>query len=104
MLKKFFGLLALILLINFSVANAARLEPVTDQVGLMKATEIELLNKKIREVEKEHKIKIGVAFVKSVGSSDMITASNNFLDQNFANGMNGGIVLLVDMKNRKYEM
>ena len=104
MLKKFFGLLALILLINFSVANAARLEPVTDQVGLMKATEIELLNKKIREVEKEHKIKIGVAFVKSVGSSDMITASNNFLDQNFANGMNGGIVLLVDMKNRKDEI
>ena len=34
----------------------------------------------------------------------MVTASNDFLDQNFANGMNGGIVLLVDMKRRNYEM
>ena len=103
-MKKFLSLLALILLINFSVASAARLDPVTDNVGLMKATEIELLNQKIRKVEQAHKIKIGVAFVKSIGSSDMVTASNDFLDQNFNNGMNGGIILLVAMDQRKYEM
>ena len=104
MIKKFFGLLALMLLINFSAASAARLEPVTDKVGLMKATEIELLNQRIKKVEQAHKIKIGVAFVKSIGGRDMVTASNNFLDENFSNGTNGGIILLVAMDKRKYEM
>ena len=103
-MKKFFSLLALILLITFSVASGARLESVTDNAGVLKATEIELLNQKIRNIEQKHKIKIGVAFVKSIGSSDMITASDDLLDDNFSNGKNGGIVLLVDMKNRKYEM
>lgn len=102
-MKKFLSLLALILLINFS-ASAAQISSVTDNAGLLKPTEIELLNQRIRKVEQAHKIKIGVAFVKSIGGRDMVTASNDFLDKNFANGMNGGIVLLVDMKNRKYEM
>ena len=104
MIKKFFGLLALMLLINFSAASAARLEPVTDNVGLMKATEIVLLNQRIKKVEQAHKIKIGVAFVKSIGGRDMVTASNNFLDENFSNGTNGGIILLVAMDKRKYEI
>jgi len=103
-MKKFFSLLALMLLITFSVANAARIEPVTDKANLLKDTEIELLNQKIREVEQAHKIKIGVAFVKTIGNRDMITASNDLLDENFSNGKNGGIVLLVDMGERKYEM
>lgn len=103
-MKKFLSLIALILFVSFSVASAARLEPVTDNAGLLKPTEIELLNQKIRGVEQKHKIKIGVAFVKSTGGRDMISASNDFLDQNFNNGMNGGIILLVAMDNRKYEM
>ena len=102
MLKKFLGLLALILLINFSTAIAA--QSVTDKAGLLKDTEIELLNQKINKIEQVHKIKIGVAFVKSVRGDDMITASNDFIDKNFANGKNGGIVLLVAMDKRKYEM
>ena len=103
-MKKFLSLLALILLINFSVAGAAKLEPVTDKAGLLKATEIKLLNKKIREVEQAHKIKIGVAFVKTLDGQDIIPASEDLLDNNFANGKNGGIVLLTDMESRKYEM
>ena len=102
-MKKFLSLLALLFLINFSV-NAAQIQSVTDNAGVLKPTEVELLNQRIRNVENAHKIKIGVAFVKNIGSSDMITASNNFLDQNFANGKNGGIILLVDMNKRKYEM
>ncbi|MBE8951306.1 MAG: TPM domain-containing protein [Quinella sp. 3Q1] len=102
-MKKFLSLIALILLISFSVVSAARIESVTDNAGLLKPTEIELLNQRIHNIEQAHKIKIGVAFVKNV-RGDMVTASNDFLDKNFANGMNGGIVLLVDMKNHKYEM
>ena len=103
-MKKFLSLLALMLLITFSVADAARVSSVTDKANLLSDTEIEMLNRKIRDVEQAHKIKIGVAFVKSIGNRDMITASNDLLDENFSNGKNGGIVLLVDMGERKYEM
>ena len=103
-MKKFFGLLALILLMNFSVVNAAQLQPVTDQVGLMKATEIELLNQKIRTVEQMYKIKIGVVFVKSIGGRDPVAVSDDLLQKNFANGTNGGILLFVDMSKRHYEI
>ncbi len=104
MLKKFFGLLAIIFALNFSLASAAQISSVTDQAKLLSAEEIELLNQRIHRVEQTHKIKIGVAFVKSIGGRDMITASNELLDKNFANGTNGGIVLLVAMDKRKYEM
>lgn len=103
MLKKFFGLLALIVLVTFSVTSAAP-PSITDQVGLLGARDIETLNQKIRAVEQAHKVKIGVVFLKSVGGRDMVSASNEVLDKNFGNGMNGGIVLLVDMNQRKYEM
>ena len=99
-MKRFLSLIALILLIHVT-ANAAA---VTDNAGLLNDTEIELLNQRIRNVEQTHKVKIGVAFVQSVGGRDMIAASNEFLDQGFANGFNGGIVLLVAMDKRKYEM
>ena len=103
MLKKFLGLLALIVLINFSIANAANIKPVTDEVGLLKPTEIELLSQRIKSVEQKHKIKIGVAFVKNV-RGDMVEVADDFLHKNFANGMNGGIVFFVDMNKRKYEL
>lgn len=103
-MKKFLSLIALILLISFSAASAERLAPVTDKAKVMKAQEVELLNQRIKKVEQAHKIKIGVAFVKSIGNSDMPTAADDFLRENFNNGKNGGIVLLVDMGNRKYEI
>lgn len=101
-MKKFLSLIALILLISFSTASAA--QSVTDKAGVLKDTEIELLNQRIHEIERAHKIKIGVAFVKSLGGRDIVQASEDILHKNFANGKNGGIVLLVDMNNRKYEM
>lgn len=103
-MKKFLSLIALILLISFSTASAERLDPVTDEAKLLKAQEIKQLNQKIRDVEQAHKVKIGVVFVKSIGNSDMITASNDLVDQYFSNGVNGGIVLLVAMDKRKYEI
>ncbi len=102
MLKKFLSLIALILLISFSTASAA--QSVTDKAGVLKSTEIELLNQKIHEIERAHKIKIGVSFVKSLDGRDIVQASDDILYQNFSNGKNGGIVLLVDMNDRKYEM
>ena len=103
-MKKFLSLIALMLLISFSAASAERLAPVTDKAKVMKAQEVELLNQRIKKIEQAHKIKIGVAFVKSIGNSDMPTAADDFLRENFNNGKNGGIVLLVDMGNRKYEI
>ena len=104
MWKKFLSLLAVILFLNVAVTSAARIEPVTDKAGLLKPTEVELLNQRIRDVEQKHKIKIGVVFVKSVGNKDMLAASDELRDKYFSNGKNGGIVLLVAMDKRKYEI
>ena len=104
MLKKFFGLLALVVLMNFSVVDAAQVPSVTDNAKILDAQEIDALNKKIRTVEQAHKIKIGVAFVKSTGGKDIVAASNELLEKNFRGGQNGSIVLLVVMKQRKYEI
>lgn len=100
---KIFVFSLLIFALNFSVAGAA-IQSVTDRAGVLKPTEVELLNQRIRKVEQAHKVKIGIVFVKSVGGRDMITASNDLLFDHFANGKNGGIVLLVAMDKRKYEM
>lgn len=102
-MKKFFGLLALIVALNFSVVEA-RLESVTDNAGILKPTEVELLNQMIAEVEQTHKIKIGVVFVDSLEGRNIVKAADDLLDQNFSNGMNGSILLLVDMSGRKYEI
>ena len=104
MLKKIFGLLALILLINFSAVDAAQVPAVTDNTKILSAQEIDALNKKIRRVEQAHKIKIGVTFVKSTGGKDIAVASRELLEKNFRGGQNGSIVLLVDMKQRRYEI
>ena len=97
-------IVGLLILFVSQTASAARLDPVTDKVGLLKATEIELLNQKIRKVEQAHKIKIGVVFVKGVGGRDMGSASRELLEKNFNNSSNGSIVLLVDMGTRQYEI
>ncbi len=102
-MKKFFGLLALIVALNFSAVEAS-LESVTDNAGILKPTEVELLNQMIAEVEQTHKIKIGVVFVKSLEGRNIVKAADDLLDQNFNNGMNGSILLLVDMSGRKYEI
>ena len=101
MLKRFFGVLALIFILNASNCIA---QSVTDNAGVLDPTEVELLNQRLRNVEQAHKIKIGVSFVRSVGGRDMVTAADELLDQNFANGVNGGIVLLIAMDKRRYEL
>ena len=103
MLKNFFGLIALIIALNFSVASAAVM-PVNDQAGLLSEQQVDQLNDKIRDIQLAHRIKIGVVFVKSLGNRDIVTASNELLDKNFANGVNGSIILLVDMDSRKFEI
>lgn len=99
-------ILGLLILLLSQIANAAS---VTDEVGLLSDMEIELLNQRIANIEQAHNIKIGVSFVESIGKSNMITASNDLVDQyvasaNGVNVANGGIVLLVAMDKRKYEM
>lgn len=97
---------SLLILLLSQIASAAS---VTDEVGLLSDMEIELLNQRIANIEQAHNIKIGISFVESIGRSDMITASNDLVDQYIANANgvnveNGGIVLLVAMDKRKYEM
>ncbi len=103
-MKKFFALLALIVAVNFSVTSAAQVPAVTDQTGSLNAAQIKSLDEKIHTVQSAHKIKIGIAFVKSTGNNDIAQVTRELLRQGFANSSNGSIVLLVDMKAHKYEI
>ena len=103
-MKKFFALLALIFALNFSVTSAAQVPAVTDQTGSLNAAQIKSLEEKIHTIQHAHKIKIGIAFVKSTGGNDIAQVTRELLRQGFANSSNGSIVLLVDMKEHKYEI
>lgn len=94
-------IISVLILLAGQMASA---ESVIDEAGLLNDMEIELLNQRIHNMEQNHQVRIGVAFVKSIGRRDMITASDDLLDKNYANGTNGGIVLLVAMDKHKYEM
>lgn len=102
-MKKFFALLALIVAVNFSVANA-QVPAVTDQTNSLDATQIKSLDEKIHSFQSAHKIKIGIAFVNSVGMKDIVQVAKEMLRQNFANSSNGSIVFLVDMGSHRYEI
>ena len=101
-MKKFLGLLALILLMNFSVTNAAQVQSIIDTAGVLNASKVNALNQKIQRVEQAHKIRIAVAFVKSTGGRDIVAVANELLNENFSDGENGGIILFVDVGGRQY--
>lgn len=114
MIKKFFGLLALIVVITFSVANAAvqlpdnpvtskKVSSVSDKCGLLSAADIDSLTQKIQRVEAAHKIKLAISFVQSTNGQDIIDASDNMRDK-LPSAPKGKIVLLVSMDSRRYEM
>ena len=103
-MKKFFALLALLVAVNFSVTDAAQVPAVTDQTNSLNASQIKSLDEKIHSVQSAHKIKIGIAFVKSTGGNDIAQVTRELLRQGFANSSNGSIVLLVDMGSHKYEI
>ena len=124
MLKKFFALLTLIALLNFSVAFAAQNEDddagttnppdkaaqsslsnsVVDTTNTLTADEIKSLRNKIRRVEMAHNVKIGIEFLKNTHGQSVSNTASNLLEKNFSGAPNGGILLLIVMDTRKWQI
>ena len=102
MIKKFFAFVTLIVMLNFTVAFAA--QSVIDTQNLLTQNEINALTKKIQNVEQNHKIKIGIEFLKNTHGQSLDNAANSLLDKNFSGAPNGGILLLVVMDTHNWKI
>lgn len=121
MIKKFFFLLAIFLL-SFSVTFAAAKpgtdnsssvnveqqqesnSSVVDTAKVLNNSQIQTLNSKIQQLEQKHKIRIGINFLNSIGNKNIDTVANERLRKYFGDAQNGGIILVVVMDNRKWNI
>lgn len=77
---------------------------VVDEPNLMSQSEIKSLTDKIKTIETKYNIRVGIEFLNSIGNSDVESAARYLLNQRYGDGQNGGILLLVDMGNRKWQI
>ena len=108
MIKKFFAFVTLLVMMSCSVALAAQSSiypaSVVDTAEVLTEKQIDDLSKKIRDVEKRHQIRIGIEFLKTIMGKDEAVAADSLLDKNFSGAKNGGILLLVVMDTRKWQL
>ena len=121
MIKKFFVLITICLL-NFSLTFAAPTvdknktstdnekfqqnlySEVVDDAGLLRQNDLQSLNAKIQQVEQKHGVKIGVIFRQTTGNQNVDTTANHLLKKYYADSQNGGIILLVVMDTRSWNI
>ena len=95
------GACLLILLLCQSLAMAA--SPVSDQAKLLSSPQREALAAKIQQVEAAHKVKIGICTLQNLPQGMSVGKyANNTLDNNYAGGENGSIVLVIAMGSRDW--
>lgn len=102
MIKKIFACLAIFILsagITYAAENS-----VVDTAKVLNANQIKILTEKIEQVEQKHQIRIGINFTKTVGQKNIDTVANERLRKYFNDGINGGVMLLVDIDNRKWNV
>lgn len=116
MLRKIFALSALIATLNFIAAiytsNVAEATPVAkeptnaviDTMNLLTPEEVSRLSRRIKAVEDTYNVRIGIEFLKNTHGQSVEATANSLLDKNFSGGANGGILLLVVMDTRKWQI
>ncbi len=116
MLRKIFALTALITVLNLAfvlhIANTVKATPVAkepanaviDTMNLLKPDEVSRLSRRIKAVEDKYNVRIGIEFLKNTHGQSVEATANSLLDKNFSGGANGGILLLVVMDSRKWQI
>ena len=124
MIKKIFFLLTIFILscsVTFAAAkpNGETSAPITEQktsahdnlnssvvdtAKIFNAEQVRTLTAKIQQLEQKYKIRIGVNFLKSIGNRDLNAVANERLKKNYGDGANGGIVLVVTMEPRNWNI
>jgi len=110
MFKKFFALIA-VFIFSCGIAFAAPADTsqnltssVVDDANVLGEKNIQALTAKIKQVEQKHGVRIGVNFLQTIGSQNVDTTANHLLKKYFADGQNGGIILLVVMDTRSWNI
>ena len=110
MIKKFFALIA-IFLFSFGVTFAAPADTsknlnssVVDDANVLGEKNAQILTEKIRQVEKKHGVRIGINFFQTIGNQNVDTTANHLLKKYFSDSQNGGIILLVVMDTRSWNI
>ena len=102
MIKKFFAVLAIFLL-SLNVAFAAE-NSVVDTANVLGERNVQALTEKITNLEQKHNVRIGIQFLKTVGNQDVDTTANYLLKKYYGDSQNGGIILLVVMDTRSWNI
>lgn len=102
MIKKFLAFLAIFLL-SFSVSFAAE-NSVVDTANALGEKNIKTLSEKIQRIEQKHNVRIGIQFLKTINNQNIDTTANYLLKKYYGDSQNGGIILLVVMDNRKWNI
>ena len=110
MIKKIFVLLVTFCL-GFGITFAAPADTsqnlnssVVDAANVLGEKNIQALSAKIKQVEQKHGVRIGVNFYKTIGNQNVDTTANHLLKKYFSDGQNGGIILLVVMDTRSWNI
>lgn len=77
---------------------------VVDTAKILSANQIKSLNEKIHQLEQKHRIRVGINFFKTIGDKNIDTVANERLRKYFGDGQNGGIILVVVMDDRKWNI
>lgn len=98
-MRKIFSILILLLILTARGFAA----PVEDNAGLLTQDEMYALEQKIRSVESKYGVRIGIQTTNSI-PGDIEATANRILDQKYAGGQNGSILLLIDMGSRNWRI
>lgn len=113
MIKKIFLLLTIFILscsVTFAAAKPGAdtqqnlNSSFVDTAKIFTSNQKKTLTEKIQQLEQKHKIRVGINFLKSIDDEDIDTVANERLKKYYANQPNGGIVLTVDIENRKWNI
>ena len=96
-----FATLLLCLLLTMTAALAASVQ---DGAKLLKAEQKAALEQKIQQIEHDHQVKVGIVTMKSLKGSSPSKMANTILDNRYAGGKNGSILLLLAMDSRDYHV
>ena len=104
-MKKFWKILALLLIAVFTAAaitTAAPL-PIVDQNKVLSKQDTKAIEGRISELNRKHNISIGVLLLTVPNSNQVSSVASGFLTQNgYDKAKNGGVILLLDMKNHNW--
>ena len=101
-MKKLWKLIALTLVVVFAVAAiaAAAPIPIVDPNNALTKADTKSLEGRIKELERKHNINIGVLLLTVPNGKQSGAVASGYLTQNgYANAVNGGVVLLLDLQN-----